>query len=395
MTECFVELERLADAGKMVFAKRVEETKLFVRDGHRTSGTWLAGLSGTSVGQAVSELQATDTIEAHPDVKQAFRSGRVSKAQANEIAEAAAVHPEQAASLLTLANEVPFNELKKECLDHKASSGSPESEADRFSKLHASRFLRLFTDADGAGRIEGKFAPDAFALIKAGITSFEDPIYRRRAKHKDLERHDAIQADALVALVKAAMGAPEESDVEEDSSAGRRPGQRRQTPQTLVRMTADIGALLRGYTEPGETCSIPGVDSPIPVSLVRELLGTSLLELVIKEGKDVRCVVSNSRHIPAALRAALEERDQKCAIEGCGATDPLDIDHIVEFDKGGATSADNLVRLCKWHHYLKTHKGWRLREGPGTWRMEQPNRSSKPPGDYGRSGAPPTQGAFL
>lgn len=45
---------------------------------------------------------------------------------------------------------------------------------------------------------------------------------------------------------------------------------------------------------------------------------------------------------------------------------------------------DNLARLCSWHHYLKTHRGYRLSGGPGSWRFEgpdsEPSQTGKLPG---------------
>jgi hypothetical protein len=37
-----------------------------------------------------------------------------------------------------------------------------------------------------------------------------------------------------------------------------------------------------------------------------------------------------------------------------------DLDHLVAYSQGGATTAANLVPLCRHHHKLKTHAGWRL-----------------------------------
>jgi len=45
---------------------------------------------------------------------------------------------------------------------------------------------------------------------------------------------------------------------------------------------------------------------------------------------------------------------------GCNVRDHLEIDHIVPLAEGGPTSLDNLARLCRWHHGLKTHRGYRL-----------------------------------
>ena len=45
--------------------------------------------------------------------------------------------------------------------------------------------------------------------------------------------------------------------------------------------------------------------------------------------------------------------------------DGLEIDHRIPFAEGGATTMDNLPRLCRWHHYLKSHKGYNWGVLPG------------------------------
>jgi hypothetical protein len=68
-------------------------------------------------------------------------------------------------------------------------------------------------------------------------------------------------------------------------------------------------------------------------------------------------------------------------VPGCDTRDGLEIDHIVAFAEGGATSLGNLCRLCHWHHYLKTHQGHRLSGEPGHWGWEPPaDRAHGPPG---------------
>jgi hypothetical protein len=56
------------------------------------------------------------------------------------------------------------------------------------------------------------------------------------------------------------------------------------------------------------------------------------------------------------------------------------VDHYVtDFIKGGTTEASNLARLCTYHHYVKTHKGWRLEGGPGHWRFVCPDDDRRDP----------------
>lgn len=57
------------------------------------------------------------------------------------------------------------------------------------------------------------------------------------------------------------------------------------------------------------------------------------------------------------MRSAVTGRDGHCRYPGC--TKPAStcqMDHVVEYDKGGATSPTNLIALCQHHHNIKTDK---------------------------------------
>ena len=136
---------------------------------------------------------------------------------------------------------------------------------------------------------------------------------------------------------------------------------------------SSLQALRRGSLEPGESCEIPGV-GPVPLAVARELFGDCFLKFVISDGVDIRSVVHYGRVIPAHLKTALQFRDRCCVVPGCGRTFGLEYDHLVEFAKGGPTSLDNLARVCRPHHAMKTHKGYRLSGGPGHWRWQAPGR---------------------
>jgi hypothetical protein len=113
----------------------------------------------------------------------------------------------------------------------------------------------------------------------------------------------------------------------------------------------------------------------VPLSVARELFGDCFVKFVISDGIDVRTVVHYGRSIPAHLKTALQFRDRCCVVPGCGRTFGLEYDHIVEFAKGGPTTLDNLCRLCRPHHGLKTHKGYRISGGPGHWEWVGPGRA--------------------
>ena len=64
---------------------------------------------------------------------------------------------------------------------------------------------------------------------------------------------------------------------------------------------------------------------------------------------------------PKILTDFLKARDQRCRFPGCRAgLYRSEIDHAIAWEAGGRTDVDNLGLLCKRHHQLKTHRGWKL-----------------------------------
>ncbi|WP_232677606.1 HNH endonuclease signature motif containing protein [Nocardioides sp. R-C-SC26] len=61
----------------------------------------------------------------------------------------------------------------------------------------------------------------------------------------------------------------------------------------------------------------------------------------------------------AALARQVELRDVTCRFPHCGrAASRADKDHVIPHARGGPTSSDNLIALCRHHHRLKTHAGY-------------------------------------
>ena len=113
MVKLFSRLKRSATAGELLFARRVERTGLHQREGHKQAGSWLANVTGEPVGKSASELETARSMEAHPEISEAFKSGNLSEAQAREIASAADRCPSQAEELLRQAPLLTFLELKE------------------------------------------------------------------------------------------------------------------------------------------------------------------------------------------------------------------------------------------------------------------------------------------
>lgn len=69
---------------------------------------------------------------------------------------------------------------------------------------------------------------------------------------------------------------------------------------------------------------------------------------------------------PEGLRRFIRYRDGVCLVPGCTcAARRAEVDHIIEWQDGGCTDADNLALLCAKHHALKSLALFMLRRAAG------------------------------
>ncbi len=237
------------------------------------------------------------------------------------------------------------------------ASATRDEDADE--RLHRSRYLRHWSDPDGAVRLDARLTPDAGAPLIATIQARSRALFDQAQRSGSHEGREAWAADALVSLADQTT-----------------PG-----PRAIVHVHVDEAVRKRGRVEAGETCRISGF-GPVPVPTAQRLASDGVIKAVLTDGADVRAVSHFGRTIPARVRTALESRDQTCVVPDCDERDGLEIDHVVPLGQGGATRLENLARLCRWHHGLKTHRGWVLAGQPGNWRFFKPKRTGtrSPPG---------------
>src|SRR5205823_11149148 len=138
--------------------------------------------------------------------------------------------------------------------------------------------------------------------------------------------------DALVAIADDVI----DSGTEGTTSAGPK-------IRHLAALRIDVEALARGAVEGDETCEIGGL-GPVPVSVARDLLGESILKLVITKGVAVRNVTHLGRGATAAQRVALLWEQPTCERLGCGRRARLEIDHRDDYAKVRKTEVDKLDR---------------------------------------------------
>jgi len=351
----FAEIERLASAGRLLSARRVESSNVWRRSGHRSAAAHVAEATGTGIGPAISALETARHLGSLPATDEAVRQGRLSETQAKEIAGAAILQPDAELALVEAAGQQPLSVLKLRCKRVRAAG---QDQRATYDAIRRGRYLRNWVEDNGAVRFDARLTPDEGARLLAAVAGETERLATAARKAGLEEPRKAVAADALVALACHAS-----ADVGSGDRAGGAPGScRTGGPVATVHVRVDHAALVRGHIEPGELCEIPGV-GPVPVEVARRLAVDSVLNVLVTNGVDVTTVAHSGRRIPEALRRALAERDPVCVVPGCDTWNDLEIDHLRPFAEGGPASLANLARLCHWHHYLKTHHGHLLERG--------------------------------
>ncbi|MGI8775651.1 MAG: HNH endonuclease signature motif containing protein [Actinomycetota bacterium] len=348
LVEVFSDIEKVAAAGKALAAGRVASSGLWRASGHRSAAHWVAQKTGVAVGSAVGVLQTASALSELPEVDQAVRSGKLSEAQAKEVAAAAAAAPEATGELLELAARESLNGLKSRCASLKAAA--VPDEAERYARIHSRRRIRHWSDPDGAFRADIATTPDAGAVLLAALAPLITELEKEATAQGRRESYEALGADALVAMAAHFR------------DCGKTP--ERSGPGAMVHVVVDHAALERGYTQTGERCEITGI-GPVPVATAQALVTDSLLAVIAAKGTDIREVTSHSATIPTKVRTALQLKGRRCRVPGCGATHGLEIDHDHPRHLGGPTALKNLGWLCPYHHYLKTYRGYGFTGPPG------------------------------
>jgi hypothetical protein len=359
----FARGEKLCASAKALLAARAVETSEWSREGARSAEEWLAGRWGTSQSSAEAGLKAARVAARQPQLDDAMRHGELSAEQASEIAGAAEVDEAATGRLLEQARTRSLKGLKEQARAVRLAGRSSEDDQARADRLHQGRYLRYWTDREGAGRIDGRLAPDRYAEFLALLAPFEKETMDTARKEGRREGFSAYKADALMAMARASQG-----------GGGDRPVR---VPKEVIAVI-DHAALVRGHVEGEERSYIDGV-GPVPVSTIVRMIASDdpFLAAVVADGTDICAVCVAGRTVTRKQKMALMVRDRHCVVPGCDVDQGLEIDHFPPFEQSQHTRVDELRRLCAHHHDQITYWGAALTGRPGHWVWTPP-----PPGPF-------------
>ena len=350
-------IEAMGASIKARSAVRVAQSRMWEGEGHASAAHWFAAASGTTVGQARDQLDTQARLDALPEVRDAAERGALSVQQTAAIADAAAVDPAAEAALLEAASASSLTGLRDECRRRKAAA-DPDPDGT-YARIRAERSVRAWTDADGARNLLVRGPADVVAGIEGHINATADQIFKTACAEGRREPRAAYQFDALHALI--ADRAPT------STSTSRK---RANNPAHLTLVRVDLAALVNGRVDDGEVCEIAGI-GPLPATRVRDLLGESIVKLVVTNGVDVANITHLGRGPTAAQLLATLWRSPTCIIAGCDRTD-IEFDHHHDWAHTHTTRADNLGGLCHHHHDLKSRGAKLIRHPDDTAHLEPP-----------------------
>jgi len=176
------------------------------------------------------------------------------------------------------------------------------------------------------------------------------------ASPTDSRSADMKRADALTSIASAYLASSAEIVIPH-----RRP--------ISVNVTIDLPTLLGLAENPGQLAGY----GAIPASVARELAADGKWKRFITDPQTGNLLDygRQSYEPPQALIDFLIARDRTCRFPGCRRSAALsDLDHAQSWESGGQTSPENLGALCRRHHRLKTHNGWKVdshADGSCTW----------------------------
>lgn len=317
-----------------------------------------------SAGSAQIKIDVARTLNQHlPNVTSALATGEISAQHANVIAR------EIEQVIRQGIDQGKIIEIEKTAIAHaefhtpaqvanKVRSAiaklAPQEFEEVVNRAFETRKIEIYPQSDGMSTILALLpAVDAQTVFMAIEKIARADREKSSDKNKngidnesDLRTIDMKRADALTELAKAYLN----SSLTENKTHRR--------PVTL-NLTLDLPTLLGLKDNPGQLAGY----GAIPASIARELASDAKWRRFITDPVTGNLLDFGREcyEPPQALVDFLIARDRTCRFPGCRQpAHRADIDHAIAWEDGGTTSTKNLGILCRRHHLLKTHGGWKL-----------------------------------
>lgn len=238
---------------------------------------------------------------------------------------------------------------------------APEVFEEKHEIARDTRSVNVYPESDGMSTVIALLPAEDAQTVYLAINAMIEREEQREKLNADTAKLDSRtidmkRADALTAIAANFLGV-----YVQDSSPKRRP--------VSINVTIDLPTLLGLRDNPGELAG----HGPIPASVARKLAADGKWRKFITDPLTGNLLdMGRNQYLPSQfLVDFLTARDRTCRFPGCSQPARVgDVDHAKSWEEGGETNPSNLGFLCRRHHRLKTHGGWKLdsyEDGSCTW----------------------------
>ncbi len=330
-----------------------------------------------STGTAQIRIDVARTLVNHlPNVCSALAMGEISPAHATVIARESAsairdgmgpahIYSIEQSALAYAEFHTPTQVANK--VRTTIAKLAPEPFEEIAERARDTRRVSCFREVDGLSTIVAILPAEDAQIVMKAIENFIHAQVANESTPSELTNDSEVQpgqhrsmdmkrADALTSIAAWSL---QQSTV--DVKLHRRP--------VTVNVTIDLPTLLGLAENPGQLAGY----GAIPASVARALASDGKWQRFITDPQTGTLLDfgRESYEPPQALVDFLIARDRTCRFPGCRQSAArADLDHAKSWESGGETSAANLGALCRRHHRLKTHGGWKLKshsDGACTW----------------------------
>jgi hypothetical protein len=335
-----LELEFARDAAELAGCDELEW------QGHTSPIQWIKHECRTTTTVAVDACQVGEQAVRLPESTHALLAGEIGFGHLALLARTAeAIAGSEPASgfeettLLAAARTHSVGKFRHDCEHARHAADQRHFLADQVDQVEA-RFLELKPSAGGALFLRGFLDAEGGATLRTAL----EPLARRSGVEDLRHRHRRL-ADALVELAGHAL------------DTGMLPQHTGQRPHLQVTATLETLQGLDG--SPAGELEWGGT---IAAETVRRLSCDATVTRVLFDTESAVLDVGRARRVPAAAtRRALRARDRGCVWPGCDRPASWSqAHHLRHWAQGGPTDLDNLVTICRAHHWKVHEGGWRL-----------------------------------
>jgi hypothetical protein len=345
--EDFAELHRaveLLEAERLRRLAEIDRRRLFERDGHLSTASWLATRFKVAWGTAREQVRISRGLQEMPETRRALDEGELSMSAARVLVTARDTDPsafERSEGTLVEAARIHSVKDLKRVASYWRQAVEREHALDGEEKLREQRRLHASVSLLGMVRVDGNLDPETGETLLTALGAVLDA--EARSRREDDDRSPAQRrADALAEICRQWL-----DRVDRPNVAGERP---HVTVTVGAETLQGTDALSSGWSPTSELDHVGPVS---PETARRFACDASVMRVVMAGRSEPLDVGRRTPVVPPSMRRVVIVRDGHCRFPGCDRPHPwCDAHHVVHWADGGPTAVRNLLLLCRRHHRM-------------------------------------------